>query len=199
MSAVVYICTHDTFWGLTDFDGVRLRLWTATTNGHVVHSPDDTNLEGEGGMMMPGENRRTEENPVPGPLCTSQIPHGMTRPRTRFSAVRGLRLTAWAMARQYLRFGSTLPSVRHYANRLSLDFSFETREIERYRTQNPVKSKLPSYSARPVSQSLCTPPWCSHVVLLSGMSRYRRDYLICLSRCTRIRRFVNLKFQIMHS
>jgi hypothetical protein len=191
--------THDTFWGLTDFDGVRLRLWTATTNGHIVHPPDDTNLEGNGGMMMIRENRRTRGKSVPLPLCTSQIPHGLTRTRSRFSAVRGLRLTAWVTARPYLRFGSTLPSVRHYANRLSLDFSFETIEIERHRTQNPVNSKLPSYSARPVSQSLCTPPWCSHIVFLSGMCRYRRDYLICLSHCTRIRWFVDLKFQIMHS
>jgi hypothetical protein len=32
-------------------------------------------------------------------LCPSQTPHGLTRPRTRASAVRGRRLTAWATAR----------------------------------------------------------------------------------------------------
>jgi hypothetical protein len=140
---------HDTFWGLTDLHGVRQRLWTATTNGHTVHPSDDTNLEGEGGMMMTGENRRTRGKSVPLPLCPSLIPLGLTQ----FSAVRGLRLTAWAMARPSLRFGSTSPSVRHYANRLSLDFSFETRENEHHRTQNPMNSKLPSYSARPVSHT----------------------------------------------
>jgi hypothetical protein len=39
------------------------------------------------------------EEPVPVLLCPPQIPHGPTRDRTRVSAVRGRRLTAWAMAR----------------------------------------------------------------------------------------------------
>jgi hypothetical protein len=33
------------------------------------------------------------------PLCPLQIPHGLIRDRTRASAVRGRRLTVWAMAR----------------------------------------------------------------------------------------------------
>jgi hypothetical protein len=33
------------------------------------------------------------------PLCPPQIPHGLTRDRTWPSAVRGRRLTAWAMVR----------------------------------------------------------------------------------------------------
>jgi hypothetical protein len=46
--------------------------------------------------------RKTEvlaEKTVPVPLCPPQIPHRLTRNRTRASAVRGRRLTAWAMAR----------------------------------------------------------------------------------------------------
>jgi hypothetical protein len=39
------------------------------------------------------------EKSVPVPLCSPQIPHGLTRDETRASAVRGWRLTAWAMAR----------------------------------------------------------------------------------------------------
>jgi len=39
------------------------------------------------------------EKTCPVPLCPPQIPHGLTRARTRASAVRGQRLTAWAMAR----------------------------------------------------------------------------------------------------
>jgi hypothetical protein len=38
------------------------------------------------------------------PLCQPQIPHGLTRDRARASAVRGRRLTAWAMARPLLRY-----------------------------------------------------------------------------------------------
>jgi hypothetical protein len=38
------------------------------------------------------------EKPVPVLLCPPQIPHGLTRDRTRASAVRGRLLTAWDMA-----------------------------------------------------------------------------------------------------
>jgi hypothetical protein len=40
--------------------------------------------------------------PVPVPLCPPQIPHGLTRARSRASAVRGRRLTTWAMARPFV-------------------------------------------------------------------------------------------------
>jgi hypothetical protein len=49
-------------------------------------------------------HRKTEVlggKPVPVPLCPPQIPHGLTRDRTLASAVRGRRLTAWAMARPF--------------------------------------------------------------------------------------------------
>jgi hypothetical protein len=53
------------------------------------------------------KNEVLEEKPVPMPLSPSQIRHGTTRDRTRASAVRGRRLTAWAMSR---------PSVRCYSH-----------------------------------------------------------------------------------
>jgi hypothetical protein len=46
-----------------------------------------------------GKPKYSGEKPVPAPLCPPQIPHGTTRDRTRASAVRGRRLTAWATAR----------------------------------------------------------------------------------------------------
>jgi hypothetical protein len=46
-----------------------------------------------------GKPKYSGEKPVPVPLCPPQIPHGLTWDRTRASAVRGRRLTAWAMAR----------------------------------------------------------------------------------------------------
>jgi hypothetical protein len=49
-----------------------------------------------------GKTEELGEKPVPVPLCPPQIPHGLTRDRTRASAVRGRRLTAWTMARPYL-------------------------------------------------------------------------------------------------
>jgi hypothetical protein len=46
-----------------------------------------------------GKTEVLGEKPVPVPLCPPQIPQGPTRDPTRASAVRGRRLTAWAMAR----------------------------------------------------------------------------------------------------
>ena len=45
-----------------------------------------------------GKPKYSGKKPVPLPLCPPQIPHWLTRDRTRASAVRGQRLTAWAMA-----------------------------------------------------------------------------------------------------
>jgi hypothetical protein len=48
-------------------------------------------------MKLTGENRRTRGGggePVLVPLCPPQIQHGLTRDRTRASAVGGRRLTA---------------------------------------------------------------------------------------------------------
>jgi hypothetical protein len=46
-----------------------------------------------------GEDRRTWRKTVPVSLCPPQIPHGLTRARTRASVGRGRLLTTWAMAR----------------------------------------------------------------------------------------------------
>jgi hypothetical protein len=46
-----------------------------------------------------GKTEELWEKLVPVPLCPRQIPHGLTWARTQASAVRGRRLTTWAMAR----------------------------------------------------------------------------------------------------
>jgi hypothetical protein len=46
-----------------------------------------------------GKTEELGEKPASVPLCQPQIPHGLTRDRTRASAVGGRRLTAWVMAR----------------------------------------------------------------------------------------------------
>jgi hypothetical protein len=52
-----------------------------------------------------GKTEELGEKPVPVPLCPPQIPHGLTRARIRSSAVRGRRLTTWAMVRPYIDLG----------------------------------------------------------------------------------------------
>jgi hypothetical protein len=46
------------------------------------------------GWYWQGKTEELGEKPVPVPLCPPQISHGLTRARTRVSAVRGRRLTA---------------------------------------------------------------------------------------------------------
>jgi hypothetical protein len=72
----------------------ELCLLTAATSASIVHPPDDMTVDSHGGMIFTGETYELIENPVPVPVCPSQIPHGLTRERTRASAVRGRRLTA---------------------------------------------------------------------------------------------------------
>jgi hypothetical protein len=48
-----------------------------------------------------GKTEELGEKPVPVPFCPLQIPHELTRARTRASAVKVRRLTTWAMARPY--------------------------------------------------------------------------------------------------
>jgi hypothetical protein len=67
--------------------GLKLRLWSAATGGHIVHPPDDMSVESEGGMIYwKGKTEELREKPVPVPLCPPQISHGLTWERTLPSA-----------------------------------------------------------------------------------------------------------------
>jgi hypothetical protein len=68
-------------------------LWSPTG---LLFIPQITSIDRHGGMISTRENWRTRKKNVP--QCHS-VHHGLTRARTRNSAVRGQRLTVWAMAR----------------------------------------------------------------------------------------------------
>jgi hypothetical protein len=77
--------------------GVRLSpLGTAATIWPIVPTPDDGDdvCGAIGGMRIDRENRSTRRNLAPMPLCPPQIPHDLTRARTRSAAVGSRRLTA---------------------------------------------------------------------------------------------------------
>jgi hypothetical protein len=65
--------------------------------------------------------------PVPVPLCPPQIPHELTWDRTRASAVRGRRLTAWAMARPTL---TLLHSATEVLSSVSITAILTSRALE---------------------------------------------------------------------
>jgi hypothetical protein len=58
-------------------------------------------------MKLIGETEVLWEKRIPVPLCSPQIPNGLTRDRTRAPAVRSRRLTAWGMARPGLKLLET--------------------------------------------------------------------------------------------
>jgi hypothetical protein len=81
--------------------GVRLSpLGSAATTG-LLYQPqmvDDADCRAIGGMKFGTGNRSTRRKFAPAPLCPPQIPHDLTRTRTRSSAVGSQRLTTRATA-----------------------------------------------------------------------------------------------------
>jgi hypothetical protein len=85
--------------------GVRLSpLGTAATTG-LLYQPKliDDECGAIGGMKIGRAKRSTRHNPAPVPLFPPQIPRDQIRTGTRAAAVGNRRLTAWAMARPYLK------------------------------------------------------------------------------------------------
>jgi hypothetical protein len=76
---------------------VRLPLTGLLCQPHMIDGDDECGAVG--GMRTVRRNRNTRRIYVPLPLCPPQIPHDLTRARTRATAVGSRWLTAWAMAR----------------------------------------------------------------------------------------------------
>jgi hypothetical protein len=81
-------------------DGVTPCLWTAASNGPIVHPSG--NIWACTTMVEWYRQRKTVElgeKPVPVLLCPPKIPCGLNQERTRASKVRGRRLNTGVMAR----------------------------------------------------------------------------------------------------
>jgi hypothetical protein len=78
-------------------------------------------------MKLTGENWQLGEKPVPVPICPPQISHGLTRDRTRASAVRGRRLAAWVMSRSTGGINLQYFNCKLVTSRLSLANEFQYR------------------------------------------------------------------------
>jgi hypothetical protein len=84
---------------------VRLSQFGTAATTFLLNQPqmiDDGDCGAIGEMKIGRRNRSTRRKPAPVPLCPPQIPHDLTRARTRVAAVWSRRLTAWAMARPYV-------------------------------------------------------------------------------------------------
>jgi hypothetical protein len=78
------------------FSGVGLSpLGTAATSGllYKPHMIDEGDYGAIGGVKIGRGKRSTRGKPAPAPLCPVQIPHDLTRARTRAAAVGSQRLT----------------------------------------------------------------------------------------------------------
>jgi hypothetical protein len=87
--------------------GLRLSpLGTAATTDQL-YQPQRAG-DSDCGMKIGRGNRSTRRKPATMPLSPPQMPHDLTRARTRAAAVRSRRLTAWAMARPSAVFCSSV-------------------------------------------------------------------------------------------
>jgi hypothetical protein len=94
-----------------------------------------------GGMRIGRGSRSTWRKTAPVPLCPPQIPHDLTRARTRAAAV-GIRwLTAWAIPRPQ----SILLQLRYRLRCQSLWIGYVHREVITYTYEKRSARKILSY------------------------------------------------------
>jgi hypothetical protein len=98
--------------GLFFIYGVRLRLWTAAVNGHIVHPQDDIRLKSDGGMILTGENRRTRRKICPSATLSTTNP-------TRVDPGANLGLRGERSATNRLSHSTALDGVSNFWMRLS--------------------------------------------------------------------------------
>jgi hypothetical protein len=155
-------------------------LGTMAANRPILPSPGDYD-DGEIDRMMIGRgNRSTRRKPVPVPLCvTTTNPHMPAWKRTRASAVRSRRLTAWVTGRplsytkdvpksmdkniNFLLFDQCLRfSLNVFATKLEcegLPSLWQQAESTRLQAVPPLRS-LPHPTPTP---PICSPTWrCVH-------------------------------------
>jgi hypothetical protein len=81
--------------------GLRPRLWTAATNGHIIHPPDDEFEEPQWNDIDRGKQKNSENN-----LSQCHFIHLKSWIDSGANPMKGRRLTAWAMILPHQLLGS---------------------------------------------------------------------------------------------
>jgi hypothetical protein len=105
-----------------------------------------------GGIRICRGNRSNCRKPAPVPLCPPQIPHDLTRARTRAAAVGSQRLTAWALARpastRIVLYAAPTPSHKHvfYCDVVTVLFHQALRMWSDHAVADNVSLHTPAFS-----------------------------------------------------
>jgi hypothetical protein len=136
---------------------VLLPLFGVLYQRQIVDDDDDCGAFG--GRRIDRGNRSTRRKPVPLPLCAPQIPHDLTRTRTRAAAVGSRRLTSWhhvflersgrcALFARLLGFGVRGVEIfRYLSTRLVMHFSVSSDTTVRVSEGLFLSNKLSSNKA----------------------------------------------------
>jgi hypothetical protein len=84
--SVIFCCIHCRWGETVSLNCIHKWAYYSSPRWYMSMGSHD-------GMILRVESRWIRKNPVPVPLCSPQIPHGLTWARTRSSTLRGRRLT----------------------------------------------------------------------------------------------------------
>jgi hypothetical protein len=144
---------------LMGWDWVHLVLWPLLAYCTSPQMIDDDDCGAVSWMRINRGKRSTRRKPAPIPLCLTQIPHDLTRARTRAAGVGNQRLIAWAMARLLPCGNSRKPRKSHPVYRSQ----FWDSTPDHPKTKALLPATLPQGSMKLIALSGKQSVFCLHV------------------------------------